>query len=124
MTFRVLVSREAEQAIAEPAKVDAARADKVRRTIAKMQVNLRSKGLSTHEYTSKAGPNNENLFEACVENDTPNAHRVLWYYGPEPGFITVVTIIPHPKDKCDNSPCLKAGASTLPSQRCSVVPEL
>ncbi len=102
MRFRILVSEEALREIDELAESDPNRAARVRNTLAKMQANIRSKGLSTHEYTSKAGPNGEKLFEAYVENNTPNAHRVLWFYVPGQGDITVINIIPHPKDKSNS----------------------
>jgi hypothetical protein len=63
-----------------------------------MQTDLKSKGLSTYEYKSVAGPNGEKVFEAYVENKTPNAYRVIWCYGPGKGQITVLTVIPHPKE--------------------------
>jgi hypothetical protein len=98
MRFRVYITDEAEREIAELSQSDPVRADKVRRTIGKMQIDIRSKGLSTHEYTSKSGPNGEKLFEAYIENNTPNAHRIIWCYGPEQGAITVINVIPYPKD--------------------------
>jgi hypothetical protein len=102
MRFQLFMTEEAQREIEELAQSDPDRADKVRRTIGKMQISLRSKGLSTHEYVSKAGPSGEKLFEAYVENNTSNAHRVIWYYGPEQGVITVINVIPHPKDKAKN----------------------
>ena len=43
-----------------------------------------------------SGPNNEEVFEAYVENKTPAAFRVFWYYGPGQGVITILAITPHP----------------------------
>ncbi len=41
------------------------------------------------------GPSGEPVFEAYVENNTPGAYRVMWYYGPGRGVISIVYIIPH-----------------------------
>ena len=61
-----------------------------------MEANLRHLGLKTHKYDSLTGPNKEEVFEAYVENTTPRAFRIFWYYGPDSGVITVFTITPHP----------------------------
>ena len=36
------------------------------------------------------------VWESYVEQDTPAAWRVWWYYGPAKGEITVVDLAPHP----------------------------
>ena len=41
-------------------------------------------------------PSGEEVFESYAQNNTPAAHRLFWYYGPEKKEITVVTITPHP----------------------------
>lgn len=38
----------------------------------------------------------EEIFEAYIENKTPGAYRIFWYYGPDNNQITVVAITPHP----------------------------
>ncbi|BAZ21137.1 hypothetical protein NIES4073_20150 [Kalymmatonema gypsitolerans NIES-4073] len=38
----------------------------------------------------------QKVFEAYVENNTPSAWRIFWYYGPDQSFITVWAIAPHP----------------------------
>ena len=35
------------------------------------------------------------VFSSYVQNNTPQAHRILWLYGPKPKQITVVAVIPH-----------------------------
>lgn len=99
MQFNILVMPEALRVLAELDASDPDRAARVRNTFAKMSLNIKSKGLSTHEYSSVSGPSGEKLFEAYVENKTPNAYRVIWHYGPEKGQVTVLTVIAHPKDK-------------------------
>ena len=69
---------------------------KIERTLAQLQVNPRHPGLSTHRYQSKQGPQGEPIWEAYVENRTPGAWRVWFWYGPEQGVITILAIGPHP----------------------------
>lgn len=68
----------------------------VLKTLALMETNLRHPSLNTHEYKSFKGPNNEKIFEAYAQQNTPSAYRIFWYYGPSKKEITVVAIIAHP----------------------------
>ena len=69
---------------------------KVRSALGLLESNPRHPGLSTHEFTSLSGPSGEKVFEAYVENRNPGAWRIFWYYGPEPGMIRILNIVPHP----------------------------
>jgi hypothetical protein len=53
-------------------------------------------GLQTHTFASLKGPEGEKVFEAYAEQNTPGAYRILWYYGPLKGAITIFAVIPHP----------------------------
>ena len=68
----------------------------VRKTLGLLQTNLRHTSLNTHKYESLKGPNNEQVFEAYAENDTPSAYRVFWCYGPERQKLTILAITDHP----------------------------
>ena len=68
----------------------------VRKCLGFLETNLRHPSLKTHEFRSLKGPNGEKVFEAYVQQKTPGAYRVFWYYGPERGMITIVAITPHP----------------------------
>jgi hypothetical protein len=68
----------------------------LRKTLGLMETNLRHRSLNTHEFRSLTGPRGEKVFEAYVQQRTPSAYRVFWYYGPEKGQITIVAITPHP----------------------------
>ena len=68
----------------------------VKKTIGFLAKNPRHNSLQTHEYSSLRGPNNEKVFEAYAEQNTPSAYRVFWYYGPSKGMITIITITSHP----------------------------
>ena len=69
---------------------------KVRKALGFLETNPRHPGLSTHEFTSLAGPAGEKVFEAYAEARTPRAWRIFWYYGPAPGMIRILNITPHP----------------------------
>lgn len=68
----------------------------VRKALAYLETNPRHPGLNTHKYTAIYGANNEEVFEAYAENNTPAAYRIFWHYGPIKKVITVVAITPHP----------------------------
>lgn len=66
------------------------------KTLAYMETNLRHPSLKTHEFTSLRGPESEKVFESYVQNRTPGAYRIFWYYGPNKNEITIASIVPHP----------------------------
>ncbi len=68
----------------------------VRKTLGFMETHLRHPSLNTHEFTSLKGPNGEKVFETYVQQKTPAAYRILWYYGPDRKQITIIAITPHP----------------------------
>jgi hypothetical protein len=68
----------------------------LRKTLGFMETNLRHPSLQTHEFTSFKGPQGGKVFEAYIQQHTPAAYRIFWYYGPEKNQITIVAITPHP----------------------------
>ena len=68
----------------------------VRKALGYLEDNPRHPGLRTHKYQDEIGPNGEEVFEAYAENQTASAYRILWWYGPGHGRITILAIIPHP----------------------------
>jgi hypothetical protein len=96
MHFRLVLTREAKSTLTELAEFDPRKHKKVLKTLGLMEVNLRHPGLKTHKYESLKGPNEEDLFEAYVENRIPGAYRVFWIYGPESAQIMIIAITPHP----------------------------
>ena len=68
----------------------------VRKTLGFMETDLKHPSLQTHEYTSLKGPMGEKSFEAYVQQGTPSAYRIFWYYGPHKNQITIAAITPHP----------------------------
>lgn len=75
----------------------------VRKTPGLLETNLRHPSLQTHRFHSLQGPKGEEVFEACVQQNTPGAWRVFFYYGPDRvegkkriPVLTIVAITPHP----------------------------
>ena len=58
--------------------------------------NPRHPSLQTHRYSSLFGPDEEKIFEAYAEQDTPAAYRIFFYYGKTRGEIVIFAITPHP----------------------------
>lgn len=96
MPFRLLFSLDAKLALENLEQVDPKKHQKVLKTLALMETNLRHPSLNTHKYESLAGANGEEVFEAYVESKTPAAFRVFWHYGPTREVITILAITPHP----------------------------
>ena len=96
MQFRLEFQPEAEETLANLQQTDPKKYKKVLKTLGLMQTNLRHPGLKTHKYDSLWGPDEEEVFEAYVENKTPGAFRVFWYYGPDKNVVTILAITPHP----------------------------
>jgi hypothetical protein len=94
--FRLEFQPEAEETLANLQQIDQKKYKKVLKTLGLMQTNMRHPGLKTHKYNSLYGPEGEDVFEAYVENRTPGAFRVFWYYGPDKNVITILAITPHP----------------------------
>ena len=105
MNRKLLFTREARETLEglrkSPAKAGLYR--QVLKTLGLMETNRRHPSLHAHAFESIAGPNEEKIFEAYVQNNTPGAYRVFFFYGPdeiEKGkrvpVLTVVAIVPHP----------------------------
>jgi hypothetical protein len=69
---------------------------KVRKALGYIEVDPRHSGLQSHQYESLHGPNNEPVWESYIENQTPGAWRIWWWYGPKQGEISILAIGPHP----------------------------
>jgi hypothetical protein len=94
--FKLTFTPEAAAVLRRLEAANDAKLKKVRKTLGLLEMNPRHPGLATHEFTSLSGPNGEKVFEAYVENRTPGAWRVFWYYGPSSGMIRILNITPHP----------------------------
>lgn len=96
MTFRLTFTPEAAAVLRKLEAEDGPKLKKVRKALGLLETNPRHPGLSTHVFASLTGPAGERVFEAYVENRTPGAWRIFWYYGPDPGMIRILNITPHP----------------------------
>ena len=76
----------------------------VQKTLGYLETNLRHPSLQTHEYYSLTRLYGEKVFEAYIQQDSPEAYRVFFHYGPDEAnesgkripIITIVAITPHP----------------------------
>ena len=96
MKFKLKLTSVAQKSLNSLKKDDPKKHKKVLKTLGLMEVNLRHPSLNTHKYESMRGPNGEEIFEAYVENKTPAAFRVFWYYDPNRDELTILAITPHP----------------------------
>jgi hypothetical protein len=94
--FKLKLTSVAQKSLNSLKKDDPKKHKKVLKTLGLMEVNLRHPSLNTHKYESMRGSNGEEIFEAYVENQTPAAFRVFWYYGPNRDELTILAITPHP----------------------------
>ncbi|HZG44198.1 MAG TPA: hypothetical protein VEY93_14715 [Longimicrobium sp.] len=96
MSFRLTFTPEAAAVLKRLEESADPKLKKVRKALGLLETNPRHPGLETHQFESLRGPGGEKVFEAYVENRTPRAWRIFWYYGPQPGMIRILNITPHP----------------------------
>jgi hypothetical protein len=94
--FELKFTDEAQESLQVLEQTNVKKYDKVRKTLGRMETNLRHPSLNTHKYSDLIGTNGEEVFESYVENNTPGAYRVFWHYGVGQGIITIIAITPHP----------------------------
>ena len=98
MTFRLVLTSRAksdlEKLSGNPALNKQLKA--TRGCLAKLESNPRHPGLRTHKFSDLSGLDDEVIFEAYAENNTPGAYRIFWHYGPGKDVITIIAITPHP----------------------------
>ena len=96
MAFRIARTQSVRLLMESLAKSDERKFKKVRKTLGLLSIDPKYPGLNSHKLEVEKGPNGEDIWESYVENNTPSAWRVFWYYGPKAGIITVFAITPHP----------------------------
>lgn len=98
MTFDLRFTREAAaqlDALDNPSSLS--KLKKVRRALARLEVDPRYPSLQSHKYSSLTGSKGEEVWDSYVENKTPSAWRLFWHYGPGSNTLTIISITPHPK---------------------------
>src|SRR5882724_2906153 len=70
-----------ERLRSNPAKAGPCR--QLHKTLGLLETNLRHPSLNAHEYASIKGPNRGKVYEAYIQNNSPGAYRVFFYYGPD-----------------------------------------
>jgi hypothetical protein len=94
VAFRLRFTQAAREALDAVAK-DATRQKKLRSCLARLEDDPRHPGLRSDRYVGIKGPDGAVVWESYVENRAPQAWRVWWRYGPDPGVITVLFIGAH-----------------------------
>ncbi len=64
--------------------------------IAKLVHDPKFKGLNSHKYDSLNDRYGKEVWESYVQNNTPGAWRIFWFYGPGKDEVTLVLATPHP----------------------------
>ena len=67
----------------------------IKKTIKSLSVNPRHQSLNTHEYETLTQQFGEKVFVAYIQNQTPSAYRLFFYYSGK-GEITIQAITKHP----------------------------
>jgi hypothetical protein len=98
VAFEILFTSEADAPMddIEASPALGMRCKAVHKALAFLESSPRHPGLKTHKFTAMLGPNDEDVFEACAENNIPGAYRIVWLYGPGKDVITIVALTAHP----------------------------
>lgn len=97
--MKLVVTEQVRKVIAELTagrRRDESKAKKVRKTLRLLEQDPHHPGLTTHRFASLDELFDERIWESYVENRTPSAWRIWWYFGPDDETITVVALGPHP----------------------------
>lgn len=64
-----------------------------------LSADPRYPGLQTHEISALTARYGQKVWQSYLQNNTPEAGRIFWVYGPNRNDITIIGIEPHPNDK-------------------------
>ena len=67
----------------------------LKKSLGHLSNNPQHPGLNSHPMASFEAVYKIKVFSSYVQNSTPQAHRILWAYGPKPRQITILAVIPH-----------------------------
>ena len=71
---------------------------KLKKTLGLLSENPRHPGLASHKVHGLSTRYHRDIWESYVENHTPGARRVFWYYGPGANEITLLHLEQHPEN--------------------------
>ncbi len=95
--FELRMTAEAELQI-EKIMDDTARAGlqkQLKKALGNLSRNPFHPSLSSHPIDAFEKVYKLKVFSSYVQNNTPQAHRILWVYGPKPKQLTILAVIPH-----------------------------
>jgi hypothetical protein len=89
---------DAELASLENQAAEGGTVKQVKKALGYLESNPRHPSLQTHKFYGLPNPHDENepVFEAYAQQNTPAVARILWCYGPEKQQITIIAIVAHP----------------------------
>lgn len=99
MPFELGYSREVDELITSLEQTDPAKLKKVKRALKRLKENPNDRALHSKKYKTLegAGSNGADIWQSYIEQGTPGAWRMFWYYNNVVrGLIGVVWIGPHP----------------------------
>ena len=67
----------------------------LKKSLGNISRNPQHPALSSHPMDAFEKIYNVKVFSSYVQNNTPQAHRILWAYGPKARQITILAVIPH-----------------------------
>lgn len=67
----------------------------LKKALCHLSQNTQHPGLNTHTMKNLDSLFGCKVFSSYVQNQTPQAHRILWCYGPKQKQITILAVIPH-----------------------------
>ena len=95
MAHRLVITDHAQDII-DGLKDDPKRVKKIVKVLALLEMDHRYPSLASHPYQQLDALYGERIWESYVEQGTPSAWRIWWFFGPEDGEITVVDLAKHP----------------------------
>lgn len=95
MAHKLIFTDEAKGQL-EALKADQKKLQRVKKCLGLLETDPKHPSLHSHKYSVMKTLDNKDLWESYVENRTPAAWRVFWFYGPAKEQITIVAITQHP----------------------------
>lgn len=95
MGFKLRFTEQAKKDL-ESLSTDERKQRRVKKCLSFLESNPKHPGLRSHKYSVMKTLDGRDLWESYVENNTPAAWRVFWFYGPDDDVLTIVSITEHP----------------------------